>query len=97
LLYLISSNSFVLIYFSLKGYEECGRTIFNDPFIKFVVGGENAKKNKWIWQAAIYYFDDFLCGGTLIHKQYLVTAAHCLDEYRNRMGMDIVLGDNDRY
>ncbi|XP_066924852.1 transmembrane protease serine 13-like [Clytia hemisphaerica] len=77
----------------------CGINKFNNPFISFVVGGKITTREKWIWQAAIYHYDIFLCGGTLVDKQYVVTAAHCVNDYgymKDKEGFDIVLGDWDR-
>lgn len=44
-----------------------------------VVGGTEATEHSWPWQAMVAYNWDFTCGGTLIHPEYVVTAAHCLE------------------
>lgn len=82
----------------ITGYLRCGINKFNHPFVKFVTGGVASKEEKWIWQAAIYYFEIFSCGGTLIAPQYVLTAAHCLNDGRNlqKEGFEIVLGDHRR-
>jgi len=77
----------------------CGINKFNSPILSYVVGGQISNKEKWIWQAAIYYYDVYLCGGTLVDKQYIVTAAHCVDDIgylKDTEGFDVVLGDWDR-
>lgn len=45
-----------------------------------VVGGQNANAGEWPWQAALrrkQNFREVFCGATLIHRQWLVTSAHC--------------------
>ncbi len=45
-----------------------------------VVGGEDAKFGEWPWQIAIANKltpTKLLCGGSLINKQWVVTASHC--------------------
>jgi len=44
-----------------------------------IVGGTEAPKGAWPWQAQIRTNSGFpFCGGTLVHPQWVVTAAHCV-------------------
>ncbi|XP_073323743.1 elastase-1-like [Pagrus major] len=47
-----------------------------------VVGGEVARPSSWPWQVALQYsvldFVFHICGGTLIARGWVMTAAHCL-------------------
>ena len=77
---------------------KCGINRYNNPYMKFVVGGEISRRDEWIWQAAIYKDGVFSCGGTLIARQYVLTAAHCLDDGRDfdKESLRLVLGDYKR-
>lgn len=65
---------------------ECGRQDlqFGGAASSRVVGGEPAKIGHWPWIAALGYSNPsggeplFLCGGTLVGRKHVVTAAHCV-------------------
>ncbi|XP_037534736.1 elastase-1 [Nematolebias whitei] len=61
-----------------------------------VVGGEVATPNSWPWQISLQYKSGSLfyhtCGGSLIRKGWVMTAAHCVDSPRT---FRVVLGDHD--
>uniref|UniRef100_A0A8C5WIB3 Peptidase S1 domain-containing protein n=1 Tax=Leptobrachium leishanense TaxID=445787 RepID=A0A8C5WIB3_9ANUR len=42
-----------------------------------IVGGENAQDGEWPWQIVVNYLGDFICGGSLINTQWVLSAAHC--------------------
>jgi len=43
-----------------------------------IVGGETAPDYAWPWQVFITLRGSFICGGTLIDTQHVLTAAHCI-------------------
>ncbi|XP_033644276.1 chymotrypsinogen A-like [Asterias rubens] len=61
-----------------------------------VVGGTEAS-GRWPWQVALVSktTKEPFCGGTLIGREHVVSAAHCFDE-RDQNDVEFVLGEHDR-
>ncbi|XP_037542276.1 mast cell protease 4-like [Nematolebias whitei] len=57
-----------------------------------IVGGKVAEKHSRPYMASIQVDGQHLCGGILIRKDFVLTAAHCKDCYRD---MTVVLGAHD--
>jgi len=83
------------------GYKgECGKSITQQDRTGRVVGGRRAKLGQFPWMVLIGYNppqivgDDifYVCGGTLINKHYVLTAANCINT-TNGDPVEVVLGD----
>ncbi|XP_067235093.1 trypsin I-P1-like [Chanodichthys erythropterus] len=67
-----------VILLSIAGFlcqlDVCGRA----PLSVGIVGGEDATAGAWPWQVRIHA-RSALCGGTLINKDWVLSAAHCFN------------------
>lgn len=43
-----------------------------------IVGGEIVPNYSWGWSVSIRYFDQPICGGTILSQNFIITAAHCV-------------------
>ncbi|XP_075817566.1 transmembrane protease serine 2 isoform X2 [Microtus pennsylvanicus] len=49
-----------------------------------IVGGSNASPGDWPWQVSLQVQDTHVCGGSIITPDWIVTAAHCVEEPLNK-------------
>jgi len=60
-----------------------------------IVGGENADRGEFPFQVSLRYFGSHLCGGSVLSRNLILTAAHCA-EVGNAASFTVVAGDLDR-
>uniref|UniRef100_A0A672IHL7 pancreatic elastase II n=1 Tax=Salarias fasciatus TaxID=181472 RepID=A0A672IHL7_SALFA len=70
----------------------CGRPTF-PPVLSRVVAGEDATPHSWPWQVSLQSDSSgrwsHVCGGSLISSEWILTAAHCINDrynYRVELG-----------
>ena len=76
---------FILLHFNSQG---CGRKSFSAR----VVNGNNAAPNSWPWQVSLRFNNNHFCGGSLIGKDLVLTAAHCFRFITDLSKVTIVVG-----
>nr|XP_038947607.1 transmembrane protease serine 11G isoform X1 [Rattus norvegicus] len=77
-----SSQSFLKRDISLPYLRDCGLGM-EYPRIARIADGKPAGSNSWPWQSSLQVEGIHLCGASLIGSQWLVTSAHCFDNYKN--------------
>lgn len=59
-----------------------------------IVGGNLASIAQVPWQVSLSYFKDHRCGGSIISRRWILTAAHCL-AYGAPGAFDVVAGSEN--
>uniref|UniRef100_A0A8C6GJF2 Transmembrane protease serine n=1 Tax=Mus spicilegus TaxID=10103 RepID=A0A8C6GJF2_MUSSI len=62
--------------------SDCGLGMEYPPIAR-IADGKPADKASWPWQSSLQVEGIHLCGASLIGSQWLVTSAHCFDNYKN--------------
>ncbi|XP_066511783.1 transmembrane protease serine 3 [Hoplias malabaricus] len=57
-----------------------------------IVGGAITVPGQYPWQVSLQYQNQYLCGGSLITNQWIVTAAHCVYGFANPASWSVRVG-----
>merc|ERR1712045_202166 len=60
-----------------------------------IIGGEEAPKHEFPWQVSLKSFGSHICGGSIVNKNQILTAAHCCQGQLAALD-SIVAGAHDR-
>lgn len=72
----------------------------------FVVGGSAADQGEYPWQVLLRVDGRFVCGGSLVHPRWVLTAAHCVTKVTDAAGtlfyypahrLEVIAGEHTRY
>ncbi|KAK9409989.1 ovochymase-2-like [Crotalus adamanteus] len=77
--------------------DSCGLAS-NQPRFLFnrIVGGEEAVPHSWPWQASLQILNENICGGAVLTRTWVVTAAHCLKKEGKYQDLwRVVVGTHD--
>lgn len=55
-------------------FHGCGQTSVSCKVVK----GRLVEVGKWPWQVSLLFLGVYICSGSLVHHQWILTAAHCL-------------------
>ncbi|XP_015126442.1 chymotrypsin-1 [Diachasma alloeum] len=63
-----------------------------------IKGGDLAAEGEFPWQASLQKFGRHLCGGSIIDKSHILTAAHCVltRNLHSETGLTILVGTNNK-
>ncbi|KAL1022075.1 hypothetical protein UPYG_G00021890 [Umbra pygmaea] len=65
----------------------------NQPDIR-AVGGNHCPKGQCPWQVLLQHKGNSLCGGVIVHPEWVITAAHCVLE-RDAKDLTVVTGEHN--
>ncbi|KAB0358432.1 hypothetical protein FD754_002588, partial [Muntiacus muntjak] len=69
-------------------FRGCGRTNISCKN----VNGKLVEVGKWPWQVSILFLGMNICSGSLIHRQWVLTAAHCLQRSKDPLSYSVKMG-----
>uniref|UniRef100_A0A8C3X9H4 tryptase n=1 Tax=Catagonus wagneri TaxID=51154 RepID=A0A8C3X9H4_9CETA len=69
-------------------FHACGQTNISCKNVK----GKLVEVGKWPWQVSILFLGMNICSGSLIHHQWVLTAAHCLQRSKDPRSCSVRMG-----
>uniref|UniRef100_H2Y7R7 Peptidase S1 domain-containing protein n=1 Tax=Ciona savignyi TaxID=51511 RepID=H2Y7R7_CIOSA len=58
----------------------CGVPAVTPMYVRKILGGREATPHSWPWQISIHLDGEHHCGGSIIGREWVLTAAHCIGE-----------------
>ncbi|KTG37496.1 hypothetical protein cypCar_00000471, partial [Cyprinus carpio] len=64
--------------------SDCGEVVGEDR----IVGGVDTEIEHWPWQVSLQWNYQHVCGGALLSRRWIISAAHCFTVYYSRLSND---------
>ncbi|XP_007517345.2 serine protease 55 isoform X1 [Erinaceus europaeus] len=90
--------SILLLMSQAKGvHVECGERPLFEEVTQYsrIIEGTEAKRGEFPWQVSIQSRNIHYCGGSIINKWWILTAAHCVENEIIPTDLSVVMGTND--
>ncbi|CAF4679131.1 unnamed protein product [Rotaria sp. Silwood1] len=81
--------------YTCNASASCGCST-NSATVSRIVGGEDASSATWGWAVSISIANSYLCGGSIVSKSWVITAAHCTEGFTASQ-LTIYAGSNTRW